>query len=162
MIATVLSVLSLLGALGAFLHVHRELDSLDTALGANGGAHPVDSQILQRLDGHDRADEKLAKHLDAIVDRVNEHDGRFGELTLAVDEGIKHVDRSERRVRSTVRRAVQRMEEAGYIDEAVEAEAAGIRELDAEERGEEGLQPVPAHVESDPAADFSDLPGEWP
>lgn len=162
MIASSLAVLSIVVALGVLWQVRRELDNSDTASAGPGGVNQELPAILQRLDGHDRADEKLAQHLDAIVDRVNEHDGRFGELTLAVDEGIKHVDRSERRVRSTVRRAVQRMEEAGYIDEAVEAEAAGIRELDAEERGEEELQPVPADVEGDPALDFSDLPGEWP
>lgn len=81
---------------------------------------------------------------------------RVDVLTLAVDEGIRHVDRAEKRVRATVGRARRELAEAGFVSPGVEAEAADIHELDGGASGAEGMPPVSAPVDSDPAANAPD------
>jgi hypothetical protein len=71
------------------------------------------------------------------------------DLTLAVDEGIRHVDRAENRVRAVIRRAREKLEEHGIEYGAIEAEAAEIRERDAGGGGTRGVLPMPASVGSD-------------
>jgi len=60
----------------------------------------------------------------------------FAKLRLSIAEGIDRVDRSERRIANTLKRARRRMEAAGYVDDGVEAEAAGLSDID------EGVEPV--------------------
>lgn len=67
---------------------------------------------------------------------------QVADLTLAVSEGIAHVDRSERRVRAVVQSAKARMERAGYIDPGLEAEDQALLELDVADGREERLPPV--------------------
>lgn len=101
------------------------------------------------------------KALEELATAVDENSSELQDHTKAIAEGIEHVDRSERRVRAAVRRAEKRLEEAGYVDPALEGEVEGLRRLDAEERGAEGMHAVSADVEPGPAYDYSDLPGEW-
>lgn len=70
-------------------------------------------------------------------------ESEFAELRTAVGHGIEHVDRTERRIKSTVRRAERRLDEAGFRDEGVEAEAANLRGDDADARPEERVPDLP-------------------
>jgi hypothetical protein len=88
--------------------------------------------------------------LHRITDRLERLESALeaqrAELTLAIDEGITHVDRAERRVRAVIQSARRRMESAGYVDEGLEAESAQLQLLHGGGGDGEGLQPVPADV----------------
>jgi hypothetical protein len=74
----------------------------------------------------------------------------LADLTIALSEGIEHVDRSERRVRAVVQSAKRRMAQAGYDDPGVDAEDSQLQLLDAERGEREELQPVPENVDGNP------------
>jgi len=76
---------------------------------------------------------------------------RIKRLTVAVDEGIERVGRSERRINATVARARKELKKLGYEDPGLEAEAAELRLVDGGggEGGElpevrEGVEPADA------------------
>jgi hypothetical protein len=78
--------------------------------------------------------EAIHAHLEDLTDEVASIRERYAEvsawkqdITLAVDEGIRHVDRAENRVRSVVRRAREKLEENGIEYGAIEAEASELR-----------------------------------
>lgn len=85
--------------------------------------------------------------LDGHANQIQAQQKVIEDLMLAVAEGIENVARSERRVRSTVQRAQKRLAEAGIVDEGIEAEAEGLPERDAEERGQLTLPDLPDAVE---------------
>jgi len=74
---------------------------------------------------------------------------RIEDLTLAVDEGIKNVQRSERRVRSVVQSARRELQEAGFESPGVEAEATELREVHGDGGDDGKLRAVPTDVEDD-------------
>lgn len=91
-----------------------------------------------------------------------ELDARIDDLYLAVDEGIKHVDRSERRVRAVVGRAKARMADLGYEDPALEGEAEQLRLVDGGAGEDEGLRPVHEYVEDHQQGDpYAGFPGDF-
>jgi hypothetical protein len=55
---------------------------------------------------------------------------RHRYLTLAVAEGIKHVERAENRIRATIGRARKELEEVGVEHPGLEAEYAELSVLD--------------------------------
>jgi len=57
-------------------------------------------------------------------------------ITVAVAEGIERVDRSERRIKSTVTRAQKELRKRGFQDATLDAEATDISELN-EVRGDQ-------------------------
>jgi len=63
------------------------------------------------------------------------------DITLAVSEGIERVDRSERRIQATVKRARKELAAEGIVDPGVEAEAHQLQLVDGD-GGEPS--PVPA------------------
>lgn len=71
----------------------------------------------------------------------------FKELMIAVAEGIERVDRSERRVRSTVARARKELKARGYDDPGLEAEAFELRDVNGDGGGAGGVPVVPEAVE---------------
>jgi len=71
----------------------------------------------------------------------------IADLTLALSEGIEHVDRSERRVRAVVQSAKRRMAQAGYDDPGVDAEDGQLQRLDVERSEREAVQHVPEDVD---------------
>jgi len=87
------------------------------------------------------------------------------ELTLAIAEGIERVDRSERRVRSAVGRAKKRLEDAGFEDAGVDAEAESLRYGDGGGSDGQGVLPLRASVGEAPNGhtrpDMSAFPGSW-
>lgn len=125
-------------------------------------------RILARISS---LEETLAPHgpvqlaLDALDARVRDvlataqlaraHEDRMNNLTLAVAEGISHVDRAEKRVRATVNRARKELRESGVESPGVEAEAAELRLIHGGLGEEEGMPPVPTSV-VDPPANLED------
>lgn len=77
---------------------------------------------------------------------------RMDNLTLAVDEGIRHVDRAEKRIRATVGRARRELREIGIESPGLEAEARDLRILDGGDGSEERMQALSAPVDADPPA----------
>lgn len=154
-----------LGSLGVSLWVlraHGEAsDRRETALAIPEALKARVAELELVLDDYKPHRDFFTKALEDLAERSDEHQARFKELTLAVAEGIEHVDRSERRVRAAVRRAEKRLDEAGYVDPALEGEIDGLRRRDGEAGEGEGVQPVPADMETSPSFDFSDVPGEW-
>lgn len=75
----------------------------------------------------------------------------FKEITIAVAEGIERVDRSERRIKATVRRARKELADRGLVDDGLEAENYELSLLDGG-GGEEGELPA-MHPEVDEVAD---------
>jgi len=94
--------------------------------------------------------EALAQSQDALetsrLSRV--HEDRLNSLTLAVAEGIQHVERAEARIRATVARARSQLREAGLPDTpGLEAEADSLRGSDGGRSEPAPVQPVRAPVE---------------
>lgn len=86
---------------------------------------------------------------------------RLDELTHAVAEGIERVDRSERRIKATVQRAKRRLEDAGFTDEGVEAEAAQLQLDHGDGSQGGGMHPVPEGMGNGQRVDLSAFPGAW-
>lgn len=68
-------------------------------------------------------------------------DSQMADLLQAVAQGIQHVERSERRVKSTLQRTRQKLRENGMEDAAVEAEFSELRDVDG---GGSEPEPMPA------------------
>ena len=83
---------------------------------------------------------------------------RMDELHEAVSRGILHVDRSEKRVQATIRRARAEFEEGGFTSEQLNAEAAEFSVIDGEGGGDPQLPLMPAEV----APAESSIPGVTP
>jgi len=62
------------------------------------------------------------------------------ETRAAVAQGIDHVERVERRIRGTVRRARKELADNGFEHDGLEAEAEGLHLVDGD-GGEEGWVP---------------------
>lgn len=72
--------------------------------------------------------------------------GLIRDQGLAIDEGISRVERSERRVRASVARARKKLADAGFEDDAIEAEAEGLRLVDGSGSEAQGVLPLPDEV----------------
>jgi len=77
--------------------------------------------------------------------RIDANERAIADLLLAVDEGIKRVDRAENRVQKTVTSARRLIREAGLEHAGIEAEFAELHPSDGE--GIEPLPPMPELVE---------------
>jgi len=88
--------------------------------------------------------EGLRKDIGADLDEMA---SRIKRLTMAIEEGIERVDRSERRIGATIKRAQEKLALAGYEDPGLEAEAEGLRLLDGEGGGVGQLPTVQPGVE---------------
>lgn len=111
--------------------------------GSDGGS--LDATSLEAIHAHL---EDLTDEVASIRAQYAEVSAWRGDITLAVDEGIRHVDRAENRVRSVIRRAREKLEENGIEYGALEAEASELRVRDGSGGAGERLQPVPAEVGS--------------
>jgi len=95
---------------------------------------------------------------DATKTQVDLLEQKFHVLEMAVGDGIERVDRTERRIQNSVKRARQKFKESGHVDEGLEAENAELQLSDGT-RGEE--QGMPAVREAMAAApeEPSTIPG---
>jgi len=113
----------------------QELQDLVFQLGKDwAGVGPQVRQLLERVD----AIEKDRK-----------------DLALAIGEGIERVDRNERRIQNTIRRAKRELAEIGIVDEGLEAEGDAIRDEHADAGDETGVLPMRAAVGDDSEAPSS-------
>lgn len=96
-----------------------------------------------------------------VWDAIESLAKRLDDMTHAVAEGIERVDRSERRVKAVVQRAKKRLEDAGFTDDGVEAEAEQLRLLDGAERDGSGVPPVHQGMGGGQGLDLSAFPGQW-
>ena len=71
------------------------------------------------------------------------------DTNVAVAEGIERVERTERRIASTVARARKELRESGYDHPGVEAEDHELRKRDGDGSDDGGVQLVPGAVEED-------------
>ncbi len=78
--------------------------------------------------------------------RLETLEGQRKEMTLAIAEGIEHVDRAERRIKSTLQRAKTKLAGLGYQDDGVDAEMEELRLVNGGGGKESELPPVPEHV----------------
>jgi len=85
--------------------------------------------------------EGLVEDVDALVQAHK-------DIVIAVAEGIERVDRSERRIQGTVKRAQKKLAEHGFVDEGLEAEVDGLQLIDGDRGKEPGVQPVRSEVAS--------------
>lgn len=116
---------------------------------------PVDlGPLEERLDQH-------ASAINSTQAALEELQGELRDQNLAIADGIERVDRAERRVRSAVSRARKRMADLGYVDEGLEAEAEGLREIDGDEGAGEGMPAMRGDLGGPPARDMSAFPGRW-
>jgi len=67
---------------------------------------------------------------------------RFKNLLQAVADGIERVDRSERRIHATVKRARKELADGGLESPGLEAEANDLRLLDGGRSEEQGMPTV--------------------
>lgn len=119
--------------------------------------------VLRTLKDHSPPPAPTEPYDDAwIVEGFERSDRAQGEVLLAVDEGIKHVDRAEKRIRAIANSAQRRMEKAGIIDAGVEAEADQIRGDDDGPRGVEPVQPVPENLVPFDQRAWDSVPGLTP
>jgi len=101
--------------------------------------------------------ETLSQHLEIQHDEhVQKTAGRFGDLTIAIDSGIKHVERAEARVRGVVTRAKRELADKGVEAPGLEAEMGELQLLDGDTVFEQGMQQLPPDVE---VPEPSSIPG---
>ncbi len=85
---------------------------------------------------------------------------KLERLTIAVAEGIAHVDRAERRVATTLRSAHSKFAKSGFEHAGVEAEIENLPDLDGEGSEDGQLRLMPEDVEvSGPDNSPSGIPG---
>ncbi len=113
--------------------------------------------------GRELALEALAQSSDALETRqlARSHEDRLTNLTLAVAEGIAHVERAEARIRATVQRARAQLAEAGLESPALEAEGDQLHIFDEPGSGGRRLHAVREDVAApDPGPRFEERPDD--
>jgi len=85
-------------------------------------------------------------------------DERIKRLTLAVAEGIEHIDRKEKRIDATITRARTQLKKQGLESDGLEAEAGQLRKLDGAGGEEQGL-PAVREALAETQAQASSVPG---
>jgi len=113
----------------------KRITALESAPSSNGVVDSLAARVEQTAND---ASTRSRTHDDAL----EEFDRRLVQITLAVAEGIERVDRAERRIRSTVKRARQELATQGYESDGLEAENEEIRLVDAPGGEDEGVQPL--------------------
>lgn len=130
---------------------------------ALGDLRGVLSEIQGRLQALDQLGAELvrvrevaleasARAQDALTTSalVGGYDARLNQLTLAVAEGIQHVERAENRIRATVQRARKELVENGFEPSpGLEAEASSLRLGDVDRGPERPVHPVREEVGDD-------------
>ncbi len=151
----------------ATVHPEDLRDELQDVVERLNRSDAVLNQIELRLEPLKALPEALAEcrriALDAVAQAQDahelaglsrEHEARLNNLTLAVAEGIQHVERAEARIRATVGRARAELRAAGIESAGVEAEASSLQLVDGEGSGSGPVRPVPEAVA--PSVEYDD------
>lgn len=133
--------------------------SLLTALRAQRAIPPLPTAPVQPYDDSGLRTELELVSQELEVIRADYEEWR-ADINTAVAEGIKHVERAEARIRATVRRAREELEEGGVRSPGLEAEAL---ELFGVNGGRSEPQPMPTVQPSVAGGEdrFSAFPGAW-
>ena len=99
-------------------------------------------------------DRAVLRALDTLSDRLDAHSERITETRAAVAHGIQHAERIERRIKGTVRRAIEELEDG--VTPALRAEAEELGLFDGDGGYEGTVPPVPGVLGEDQA---SSVPG---
>ena len=137
------------------------LEGINGSLRAQSGQLEALGAELTKI--RELALEALAQSQDALETRqlARSHEDRLTNLTLAVAEGIAHVERAEARIRATVQRARAQLAESGIESPALEAEGAELQLLDEQGSGGRRLHAVREDVAApDPGPRFEERPDD--
>jgi len=155
------------GGLTAFpwTRMHRETQQVLLNMSDRiGDLESVPTPILQRadLDESIKSLNALALSLgaqsDAMQEQLAELVQSHKQTMIAVAEGIERVERYERRIKNTVRRAQKELAEQGFTHDGLEAEGEELHLVDGEGGNGERLPPVPGSVDEAESAPSS-IPG---
>lgn len=109
-------------------------------------------------------DSEVRATLEVVADMTEalraDYAGWQADINLAVAEGIKHVERAENRIKATIRRAREELEEGGVRSPGLEAEALELFGPNGEGGGGGRMSAVPTHMDGH-HDDFSAFPGAW-
>jgi len=143
MLTNILLGLLLLGGsvLGAVLR--REWRGAQDVARAQNELLAVDRHRPDTTDEVSRLDRAVASN----YTEIQELRAAQANLTLAVDEGIRHVARAEKRVARTIHVVNKKLEESGLEHPGLEAEADELRELDGDGSDGGRMQLLPDEVE---------------
>lgn len=83
-----------------------------------------------------------------LQEQVRGLEKMVGDLTVAVSEGIAHMERHKSRVTATIQRARKQFAKEGFESPALEAEAAELRLVDGDRSAEGEVPPLPEAVEA--------------
>ncbi len=124
------------------LRIKARLDAIETS--------PTPGRDLDTIHEDLRALHEVlngnSKALPEYGERLTDLEAQTKNFTLAIAEGIEKVERAERRVKASVRRARKELAEHGFDSPALEAEDADLRGVDDEGGGGGGVRLVPPDV----------------
>lgn len=107
-------------------------------------------------------DSALRAALDSHAEAIEALQSEVTDQHVAIAEGIRHVDRAERRVRAVVGRAKKRLDDAGISDAGLDGEVAELREIDGSGGPANGVSAVREGMGAgSPERDMSHFPGRW-
>jgi len=92
---------------------------------------------------------RIEPRLGSLASSFVDLEKRLRDTNVAVAEGIERVERTERRIASTVARARKELRESGYDHPGVEAEAHELHKVDGGGSDDGGVPPVSEAVEAD-------------
>jgi len=92
--------------------------------------------------------QKTSKQITDLLEDVDALAQAHKDIVIAVAEGIERVDRSERRIQGTIKRAQKKLADHGFVDEGLDAEVDQLQLIDGDRGKEPGVQPVRDEVAS--------------
>lgn len=141
-------------ALAGVFEVYRRIEDLRDRYETPVPIAYDDQAVRRAIDVLTENHETLDDALRALAEDIRDQ-------TLAIAEGIERTDRAERRVKAVVTRAKRKLADDGFLDEALDAEAASLRRDDEASGGANGVPPMQQNVGGNPAPDMSAFPGDW-
>lgn len=148
-VAVSVSLVVALGAVYVALRAHQRSTGVPPA--------PAPSDELDELRSQLRV---LTAHTEALRAQYADIDEWRDDLTIAVSEGVKNVQRAENRIRATVRRAREELGALGVESPGLEAEASELRLIDGGGGEAGGVPPVRAEL-GDSVTPPPGFPGSW-
>lgn len=148
---SVLALLVALGTSGALFLIYAGLEQ------------PTDTWQEQRVSTIEDAlsilEDAPQTDLSEIGKLIQEFAGDLDDMEKRLQEGISETKRRESRVRASVRRALERMEEDGEIDPNLFATAEEVLGGNGDTGPAEGVPPVHQNMGGDPLDQPSSVPG---
>ena len=112
--------------------IRERIEHLESVTWAPASVVDDHAASLVRLDELQVSCDALVFRSDADVLATEALLAEHKDMKLAIAEGIERVDRAERRIKDTVRRARKKLADSGLVDDGLEAEEQELRLLDGE------------------------------